>query len=419
MKILVISHNSFSKLGNNGKTYESIFSKIKKENISQLYFSQNESPDFDFCDNYFKITDLDVINSLVKCHSKCGGIVRNDNTETSTHLDLKTFNKFKQKSKYLTLARDMLWKFNSWKTKDLNIWLKEFNPDIIFFVGGFSGFSYNIACYVSKLLDKPLVTYFTDDYILYPKNRNFLDRIQRIKMKRVYKNIINKSSKLFVIGDLMANDYTNHFSKQFYPIMNSVPIEPYIDYKKREKITISYFGGLHLERWKMIVRIAQLLDDNTNINVFTIAKPSDEIINEFNRVGIVYCGSVKGDDLKKSMINSDILLHVESDDLYYKSLTRLSVSTKIPEYLMSGRLVLGYGPEEVASMKLLSDNNIGVVLSSKLSDDEIKLQLLNILNDYNEMKKNGYSGYKYVCENFDNEKIATEFIVQLNDVINN
>lgn len=417
IKILVISHNCFSKVGNNGKTYESFFEGFNGKNLAQLFFVNDTNIDLDFCHNYFKITDVDVLNSIIKCRSKCGGIVL-QSEEKKVHSDgLKTFNKFKRKSKYLTLARDILWKCNLWKTKDLKVWLKDFNPDIIFFVGGFAGFSHNIACYTSKLLKKPLVTYFTDDYIIYPKNRHVLDKIQRGKMKRVYNNTIKKSALLFAIGDLMAAEYTNYFGTKFHPIMNSVPIESYTEYKKRDQITVSYFGGLHLNRWKMIVRFAQAVGDNAKINVYTISKPEEEIMSEFSRVGINYCGRVEGDELKKAMINSDALLHVESDDVYNKSLTRLSVSTKIPEYLMSGRLVIGYGPTEVASMRLLADNDVGVVISSELNDSELKSQLISVFSDSAKMKSIGVKGYKFVCDKFDHTKIVDGFVNKLQQII--
>ncbi len=63
MKLLLISINSFSKSANNGKTFESMLRGFKCEELAQLYFSA-EVPDFDYCNRYFRITDIDIINSL-------------------------------------------------------------------------------------------------------------------------------------------------------------------------------------------------------------------------------------------------------------------------------------------------------------------------------------------------------------------
>lgn len=401
-KILIISHNSFSKTHNNGKTLESFLSSFEKENLAQLFFSQNEIPDTDFCQNYYQITDLTVLNSVLKLHS--------------TH---RLFNIAKNYSENLVLFRDMLWKTRAWDTKELRNWCQEFNPNAIFYVGGNLGFSHIIARHISKMLNKPLITYFTDDYLISPKKRNLLDIIQRWRMQRFYKRTVEQSSLLFTIGELMSTEYTKYFGKDFFPIMNSVPVKPYVPYTPNEQINISYFGGLHLDRWKMIVKLGQILK-NTNviINVYAINPPTDEIASHFKRSRILYKGGVSGNELQEAMLKSDILLHVESDDNYYKSLTKLSVSTKIPEYIMSGRLVVGYGPKEVASMRILSDNNIGIVISSSLTDKELKSELLSIINNSELRKETGLRGYRFAIENFNNSDIVNRFTQKIEQVIN-
>ena len=104
-----------------------------------------------------------------------------------------------------------------------------------------------------------------------------------------------------------------------------------------------------------------------------------------------------------------MLLHVESDDDYNRLLTKLSISTKIPEYLISGRLVIGFGPTDVASMKILSSNNIGIVLSSEISKDVLREELDKIVTNFELRKKIGKRGYDYAVENFNNQIIAEDF----------
>ena len=77
---------------------------------------------------------------------------------------------------------------------------------------------------------------------------------------------------------------------------------------------------------------------------------------------------------------ADVLVHVESDDPEVLQNTRLSVSTKIPEYLSSGRLVLGFGPLNVASLALLKKYSLGVVVDSSTSEDWIEEQLCQLWN---------------------------------------
>lgn len=422
-RVLVISHNSFSSLTNNGKTFESFFGGIPKQNLAQLFFSSNNDIDFDYCDNYFRITDVDVILKSVGLISQCGNILKGQNNKdtvlTSEGKSFKSdyINRFILLVKKCCVLRDFIWKTRSWKTKKLEDWCLSFSPDMIFYVGGNYSFSHEVAYCISTFLKKPLITYFTDDYLIYPINRNVFDKWQKKRMEKFYRKTIDHSSLLFGIGDLMSKEYSKYFGKQFFPIMNTVSLQPYVEYKEKEPIQISYFGGLHLDRWKMIVRLAGVVKKAV-VNVYTSSVPSEAIMTEFRRVGIYYRGCVEGMELKRSIQDSDILLHVESDDVYYKSLTRLSVSTKIPEYLMSGRLILGFGPCEVASMQLLLENNIGVVITSMLSDEELEKQVTTIIQNYNLRKEIGERGYKYALQHFDNQNVVNDFQEKIKMILN-
>lgn len=415
MKVLVISHNSFSDVLNNGKTFESFFKDISKENLSQIFFCTNENPDFNYCTNYFRITDTDVLKRLLTFSSCCGKKVSIQDFQSSTSSPV-THNKWyvilKNKAEYLTTLRDLLWNFNTWNTKTLRDWCEESNPDIVFYVGGNFGFSHKVARYLSKFLNKPLVTYFTDDYVIFPKNRNILDVIQRYRMRKFYRKTIKRSSLCFAIGDLMCAEYCIYFKKDFFPLINSVDKHSYIPYIEKDVVNISYFGGLHLNRWKMLVRLA-MATQNAVINVYSMGKLSVEIESEFKRVGVHFHGGVTGNALQAAILDSDILLHVESDDDYNKSLTRLSVSTKIPEYLMSGRFVLGFGPPEVASMRLLSDNNVGIVIPSSTDNEELKTLLNNVLYNFDLRKETGLRGYNFAINKFDNNVIVRDFMNKL------
>lgn len=68
-----------------------------------------------------------------------------------------------------------------------------------------------------------------------------------------------------------------------------------------------------------------------------------------------YRGSLKKDELIDVLNRSDILVFVESFDRRSIEATRLSLSTKIPEYLSLEKPVLAIGPSNVASMEYLSD----------------------------------------------------------------
>lgn len=434
IKVLVISHNSFSKTLNNGKTLESLFASFPKHNIAQLFFSKNEYPDFDFCDNYFKITDEDVLKNLISLNKKHGQRVDNENIKISEnkirkHLKNRIWQLLQTVSSYVIIFRDLLWKTGFWKIPSLFKWIEQFNADLIFYCGGNSGFSHDIVLYLKNKYNVPLVSYFTDDYLVSPLNRNIIDKIHRNKMKKFYYRTIENSSLLFVIGELMAQVYSAYFQKEFSPIMNSVSstkFDYYNKFKDRENKTIRivYFGGLHLNRWRMISYLSCIIQKNKSffsiipeIHVYTNSKITSTIKESYQNNNIIIRGPLTGDELIKEMINADILLHVESDDKYNKSLTKLSVSTKIPEYLLTKNCVLAYGPSEVASMRLLQDNNIGILIDSEESEDSVLKKITSLIENKEKRMEIGNKGYKYAKENFDSEVTKMNFIKKIVELL--
>ena len=202
------------------------------------------------------------------------------------------------------------------------------------------------------------------------------------------------------------------------PVMNAVPIMEYEPYKKKEYVEIVYFGGLHLNRWRMISRLSSMLPDNCKMSVYTAMENiSDDVMFEFKRKGISYNDVLSGNELKEAMRRADVLLHVESDDEKNRRFTRLAISTKIPEYLISGRPILGFGPPEVASMRILSDNKIGMVVSSDDNDLNITKALICFIKDYQMRNDLGLKGYEYAKKEFNMKSISDRLMQKLLSVI--
>lgn len=416
-KILIISHNSFSSSSNNGKTLESMFNWVDKNNLAQLFFSENEDPDFEFCSNYYKITDLDVLKSLANKSTdknlssnsgKQGG-----ESETSRKGNNYIFESLKALFKKQKFFRDKLWEFGNWKTDGLMNWLKSFSPDVIFYLGGDYKFSHKIATDLANTFNIPLIVYFTDDYIIHPKVKGVLNKINQSNLIKTYKETISQASVCFAIGEKMANSYSDFFKKAFYPIMNSVQILPLNHVESQGEIQISYFGGLHLNRDKALIRFGQLLN-GAILNIYSNSKVSNDLLDEFKKNGIYFKGPVFGADLKNAIINSDFLLHVESNNPDIKSITKLSISTKIPEYLSYGKTVIGFGPKDVASMEILIDNQIGYFIDMDDIDEKIRISLGEFIKNEELSEIISQNGYNFAKENFDNYNITSKFKKILN-----
>lgn len=410
MKVLLITHNAFHKSRNNGKTLEALFSRFRKEDLAQLFFSQNEEPDWDYCDNYYQLTDSEVLKHIWGIDNDC---CLKQNEEVYINNARRSKNRlFKILKKAFTnkpFIRNLVWKH--WHSKHLFGWIENFNPDVIFFLAGNLAFSFDIVNELSRKYSLPIVLYFTDDYSIYPIYKNLCGNLWRRKIYNKTKNIVSNASLCLSIGSLMSDIYGKEFNKQFYPVMNSVNIPNNLirrGNKGNNKLSISYIGSLHLGREESLVEFSILLSEVMKelnldyiLNVYTTSRISEnnKAILEKNRM--LYKGAVYGEDLENALFNSDILLHVESTNKYHYSFAKLSVSTKIPEYLSTAKFVLGFGPSSLASFRLLSDNSIGGVIPCEHS----KKDQMKLLKLYMEDKKlrDAYSlrAYSYCRENFD------------------
>ena len=184
-RVLLISHNALSLHSNNGKTINSMFSGWNRSEVAQLYF-QDEIPESKQFRKFFRVRDLDIIKTLflLRKQAHCGNTVL-PKEKVESHYE--SFSKSKlliirllRKTEVLKLIlRDVVYGTGIWRSADLIAWITDFSPDSIFFVGGNSTFSFNIASKLSSIFEIPLDIYITDDYILNAQPQGFLAKVMQ------------------------------------------------------------------------------------------------------------------------------------------------------------------------------------------------------------------------------------------------
>ncbi len=385
MKILVVSHNVFSKTGNMGKTLCSYFENFNKEDLAQFYI-HSEVPTVDICENYYRVTDKEMIKSILGF--KAGTVLGSNNIDidrntsrTDSGGDAKLYQKARKRTPLIYLARNLWWRLGHYNTKKFNAWVDEFNPDCVFFVSGDYAFMYDIALKIAKKKNIPLYISCMDDYYFNNKNANrFLGDFQHKAFMKSVKKAIDYSSALFCICDSMSKDYNKYFNKKCITIHTAASFGSQLAANKTNQI--SYIGNLGYNRHLQLVDIGKELK-KFDLAVNHIDVYSSEIREEILKYmidenGIVFHGSIPADEVKKVMAESLAVIHTESFDENMKNSVKYSVSTKIADSLMSGTCILAYGPEEIASIKYLSDNDAAICINSK---DDLKTGLEELLND--------------------------------------
>ena len=422
MKVLVISANSFSNVYNNGKTMKMMFSNFDRTEVCQLFIRGLNEIDADAACSYFHIPERNLIKKVFLPWKEAGHVVKTTGN-TALEQELETSSNVGIKRSVATqIIREFVWLLTKWDDKAFWQWIKEQAPDVIYFQAGYPYFMHRMAWKVQKRLGIPMVSHFMDDYVVYP---------QRTLYKRflihIYRKTIRRSSMCYSIGKEMAIEYGNFFGKSFSPIMNIVPWKNRNPKEEDDILRISYFGSLYYNRIDAILKFADFLRNKVDpflkkqyvIQIFSSSELTEQQYAKMEELGILNKGFVKGEEFAKEMENTDIYLHVESGDSVYRRLTKLCVSTKIPEYLISYRPSFAFGPTDLASIKVFSEIDNRMVVSDELENatQETIDNITSIINSKGVRDEIAEKCYQYACKNFLIEKVATSFRKDIKTVL--
>lgn len=373
MNVLIISQPVLSYSNNMGKTLMAYFSAFPANNVSQFFLRQGEPTNTDVCENYYRFSDLDAVKSIL--NHKIRGTVFDKTQIVPPVVDepenIKLDDAYKlgaAHKAWMLLARDTIWKLSNWKNKKLLAWLDSMNPDIILLAPGDGAFSYRLADEIARYLSKPLAVVCMDDYFI--NNRNKGELLGGIRQK-LFMNVVNKTiqnaAAIFTICDEMNKAYTNLFHKQCVTLHTSADNKSMV--LKSDASRVSYIGNLSCGRYKTLLElgraISEINDDTLTkvIDVYSGSKEAEYISPLKNAPGINFRGAIPAEQVPEVMSESVMVIHTESFDPAMKELVRFSVSTKIAESLMYGPCLLAYGPEGIASIDYLKENNAAYVIS--------------------------------------------------------
>ena len=251
--------------------------------------------------------------------------------------------------------------------------IKSFKPDLIYTLGG-SAWVCEVCCSISKKLNVPVVMHSMDDHIHSRYRSNSIaDRILRKRFYAATKEIYKSAKVGIAIGPKMAEEYEKEFGIRFYWAMNSIEAVHYHPPVYSQQIRLIFSGGVHGGR---DITLAKLID---YINTYNQSKGGEgkkvilEIytnprgvaqLRKFNSENIIINQYVPREKIFENLSRATMLLHVESFDKTYQEYFRLSMSTKIPEYLSVGRPILFLGPAGMGTGDYLEENSVAFCVVS-------------------------------------------------------
>lgn len=387
MKVLIISQPVLSQSNNMGKTLAGYFKAFSPKDISQLYLRQGVPTSIDTCENYYCFSDSDALKSILN-HKVQGvsftgkSLVCTNNTK-STLENNDAYKLGSAHKAWMLFARDAVWKLSTWKNKKLLNWLDHTEADVVFFAPGDGAFIYRVADEIARYLHKPLVMVCMDDFFVNNRTQNeVLGKLrQKCFMKVVHKTVKNCDA-IFTICDEMNDIYSNLFGKKCFTLHTAAEnkdlhLNPTANH-------ISYIGNLSCGRYQSLIEMGKALSEMQDerlpkfIDVYSGTKEVKCTEPLRNASGINFCGEIPAESVLEVMANSLAVIHTESFEPKMTNLVRFSVSTKIAESLMYGPCLIAYGPEGIASIDYLKENNAAWTITDT---EDLKKGLKEILEN--------------------------------------
>ncbi|MBE6995176.1 MAG: glycosyltransferase family 4 protein [Ruminococcaceae bacterium] len=362
-KVLIISANPVDLCQNNGKTLLSFFDGYDTDRIAQLYFYPTV-PNTDAVQNFFRISDLDVLRKRLGRVPAAGGTVK-PAAAAAVEEDEDTARMGRvKKGALMRLAREVLWK-GAWKSRALDAWLDDFAPECIFFVAGDGLYTYDIFEYAKRRSGAKSIVYVTDDYILPRRTWNPVRVLrQRLTLRRM-KRCVREADAFLTISEKMRRTYRDVLGKDSMLAVNMSDCLKEDDAAAAPGggLLLTYLGGLHYNRDKTLRRLGEAVaavnasaGTELFLEIYSNARLDDAQRAALEVPGASrFCGQVDRSGVRRKVNEADVLVHVESFLAKNVEDVLLSVSTKIPEYLSVGKPILAIGPANVASMEYLQE----------------------------------------------------------------
>lgn len=378
LKVLVSTIPSWNQRSG-ANTFSTLLSQYPAEKLANIY-TKAGLPDSDVCSRYFRIIESNVIKSIINRKLQTGTEVVKvdvkDNTPTEAQSEKKRYDFFgRHRWNIFLWIRELLWKVGRWKSKELNQFIDEFQPDVFLFpIESYWYFNRLNKYIIERAKPNKVIAFLWDDNFTYKQRPySIWARIDRFFTRKQVKELIASSDKILTICPKMKEECDKEYGVDSIiitkPILNTNPSSRKYDSSK--PIRIVYSGSLIIGRDKSIAELVKaLVQINRNgtkifLDIYSGTSLSKAQFQALNVPGSSCVhGHIPQQEVYKEQENADILLFVENLNNKFNNVARLSFSTKITDYLSRKRCILAIGPDNIAPMEYLKNENAAITCSS-------------------------------------------------------
>ncbi len=391
LKVLLLVAETWRGDDSGGNTLNNFFEGMEGVELAQVYCSE-KLPLNNVCKRYFRIPQSEVVKGFLG-HKRVGHVLNMTEVKKTCIAEnhfffcssLETVQNKLVKGKLfrwlknirpeiLITARMFLWQYSNWKTPELEKFIKDFAPDVIY--APCYAFPQHLALdrYVKKLTGKKMITWSADDcYSLRQFSLDPFFWINRFWNRHCLRKTYPYFDEFYSISEEEAEEMEPVVGKKIGILRKGVVVPESFTFRNVHKpIKFIYAGGLYLNRHKSLIEIANILrklnsDGNVRaeLHIYTGSQLSNKEANLLNDGKSVFNhGLVSPDKLSQIYKDSDVAIHCESFDLKYRLISRLSFSTKIIDCFQSGCAILAIAWKEHTGIKYLNREDAAICVTS-------------------------------------------------------
>ena len=400
-KVLVVSTNAWR--DNTGiNTLIEFFKCWNPDRIAQIY-TKSTLPKTTVCNKFFSISENAVMRSVINRSITTGKEVYNETVNSTTdnpsaEEEQKIYSSYKGKVReLLSFCREIVWKFGKWKTAELDRFIDEFDADVLFIPIYPTIYMGRIQKYIISRTRKPVVSYLADDNYTYKSiHKDPISLIHRHILRKYVKYIVEHSAKLMVIAPKQKEEYDRIFGVDSVVMTKGIDFESFESYQVGNPIKMVYTGKLIIGRWKSLAAIADAFESINRdgikivLDIYTTDSLTDEQNRLLNRNGCSVKGALTLEQVKTVQKEADILVFVESLEKKFRNTARLSFSTKITDYLRSGKCIFAIGDKDIAPIDYFRRYDSAVTATSYVQISEKVTELVNTPDLVLEYAKKAY-----------------------------
>lgn len=373
-RVLICSVPCWNKISGSD-TFSSLMEGYEIDSIANLYIRE-DIPDSLVCHNYFRISENAVVKSVLKRSTKTGKQIltncatSSDDNHSDADATAQRYKKYGAKRNWFLLyAREFLWKAGKWKTNELDKFLDEFKPDVIFFaMEGYIHFN-RIVQYIIKRTSAKGIGYFWDDNFTYKQSKSLGHRVYRFFQRKSLKKLAKSCSSFFAISPKTKREADEFFNINCELLTKPISFDgvEFQKYEPKHPLKMLYTGKLIIGRYDTVKLIGKALNEinrdgvKIELDIYTTTEIEDKSdLSPYVHI----LGSIPQSEVAQVQSEADILLFAEAIQGENAKTARLSFSTKLTDYFKSGKCIFAVGSEDIAPMEYLKAEDAALVATS-------------------------------------------------------